>query len=159
MNFHFKQLRYPKEFRIYPTGLHFEILEKLQKLIQEIELVPEDESAKGINPEILANLSIGAWRLKKKMVDPNTQQPLSEMSRAYRHLESILSTLEKEKVEIKDHDNMPFDSGLSLKVLTFQPTPNLDKEMIIETIKPSVYYRDERLVMGEVIVGTPIKNE
>lgn len=154
-----KQLRYPKEFRITAEGLHFEAIEKLKELINLLSTSSEPPQETGSEKikELYASLSIGAWRLKKKMIDPQTQHPLGEMSRAFRHLESILDTLEKEGIEIKDHDNMPFDSGLSLKVLTFQPTPGLKKEMIIETIKPSVYYKDERIVMGEVIVGSPEK--
>ena len=107
-----------------------------------------------INRDFLAELSVGAWRLKKKMTDLKSGEPLNEMSRAYRHLESVFITLEKEGIEIQDHDGQSFDAGLSLKVLTYQPLPDIDKEFVYDTIKPSVYLNGERLLMGEVIVAT-----
>ena len=69
------------------------------------------------------------------MTDAKSGEPLIEMSRAYRHLESVLITLEKEGIEIQDHDGQPFDAGLSLKVLTYQPLPNIEKEYVYDTIK------------------------
>lgn len=155
-----KQLKYPKEFRITPTGLQTETLKNLESLInnfvkEQRPVLPQeviDEKKKVFYVEV----AVGVWRLKRKMIDPKNQQPLEEMSRAYRHLESILLTLEKEGIEIQDHDGAPFESGLSLKVLAFQPTPGFKNEIVLETIKPTVYFNDERILMGEVIVGTPV---
>lgn len=152
---------YPKEFRITPVGLHYDSIKKLEDLFnsfsQEQKNIPEQEFDNEKKKVFYAEVATGAWRLKKKMIDPKNQQPLKEMSKAYRHLESIMLTLEKEGIEIKDHDGQPFDSGLSIKALAFQPTPGIKEETMVETIKPSVYFMGERIVMGEVIVGTPIK--
>ncbi|MET2984072.1 nucleotide exchange factor GrpE [Aureibaculum conchae] len=155
-----QQFKYPKEFRVIPVKLHYDTINKLEDLINGFSLEQKTNPEQEFNPEkkkaFYAEVSIGAWRLKKKMTDPKNQQPLEEMGKAYRHLESIMLTLEKEGIEIKDHDGQPFDSGLSIKSLAFQPTPGIKDETMIETIKPSVYYMGERIVMGEVIVGTPI---
>lgn len=156
-----QQFKYPKEFRIIPVKLHYNAINKIEDLISgflmEQNTKPEQEISHEKKKAFYAEVSIGAWRLKKKMTDPKNQQPFEEMSKAYRHLESIILTLEKEGIEIKDHDGQAFDSGLSIKSLAFQPTPGIKDETMIETIKPSVYYMGERIVMGEVIVGTPIK--
>ncbi len=156
-----KQLKYPKEFRIFPLEMPFAELRQLEGLIKNLSKSNPNSSgatiSQEINKEFLAEVSIGAWRLKKKMTDPKTGEPLNEMSRAYRHLESIITTIEREGIEIQDHDGQPFDAGLSLKVLTYQPLPNIDKEFIYDTIKPSVYLKGERILMGEVIVATSQK--
>lgn len=150
-----KQLKYPKEFRILPVECPINILIQLEGLIKNLQREKTISPDVDINnKEFLVEVSVGAWRLKKKMIDPVNNQPLREMSRAYRHLESILLTLEKEGIEIQDHDRQPFDAGLSLKVLTYQPTPDLNKEYVLDTIKPSIYLRGERILMGEVIVAT-----
>jgi hypothetical protein len=155
-----RQLKYPKEFRITPIRLHVESLKDLESLINnmmhEQKSVPVQPADKKKDKTFYAEISVGVWRLKKKMTDPKNHQPLEEMSKAYRHLESILLTLEKEGIEIQDHDGQPFDSGLSINVLAFQPTPGFHKEIVLETIKPSVYVNGERILIGEVIVGTPI---
>lgn len=153
-----KQLTYPREFRIYSVGMNLEAFHKLQEVIQNLE-ISCDNGDDRISQKFLADLSIGAWRLRKKMLDKDTQQPLTQIKRAFRHLESIVTTLEKEGIEIHDHDNMPFDPGMTLKVLAFQPTAGLDREFVIETIKPTINYNESRLVIGEVIVGTPLKNK
>jgi hypothetical protein len=153
-----KQLQYPKEFRILPMEMPFEALKQLEELLtslsKSIKTDNNPSDAQVINKDFLVEVSVGAWRLKKKMSDPKTGVPLNEMSRAYRHLESVLLTLEKEGIEIQDHDGEPFDAGLSLKVLTYQPLPNIEKEYVYDTIKPSVYLKGERILMGEVIVAT-----
>ncbi|NQT77650.1 MAG: hypothetical protein HQ565_08045 [Bacteroidetes bacterium] len=157
------QLKYPKEFRILPLKMPLEALKQLEELIKNhtktapLSNVPLIE--KEANKEFLAEVSVGAWRLKKKMIDVETGQPFDEMNRTYRHLESILLTLEKEGIEIQDHDGQQFDAGLSLKVLAYQPTPNIDQEYVLETIKPSIYLKGDRILMGEVIVSTFIKED
>ena len=128
--------------------------EQLTNLSKNINNDNDQSVDQVINKDFLAEVSVGAWRLKKKMTDPKTGEPLNEMSRAYRHLESVFITLEKEGIEIQDHDGQPFDAGLSIKVLTYQPLPNIEKEYVYDTIKPSVYLKGERILMGEVIVAT-----
>src|SRR5205823_4748853 len=102
-----------------------------------------------------ADVGTGLWRLRQKMVQPGTDRPLDEMRRAYRHLESIWDALVQAGVEILDHTGALFDSGMSLRVIAFQPTPGLGHEKVIETIKPTIYYAGQPIQVGEVIVETP----
>lgn len=80
------------------------------------------------------------------------------MSKAYRHLDSVLLTLKNEGIEIQNHDGQEFDPGLSLKVLAYQSVPGIEKAYVQETIKPSKNLNSERILMGEVIVATFEKN-
>jgi len=155
---HINQLQYPKEFRILPMQMPYEALKQLEELLTNLSKSIHTDNKPSvdqvINKDFLAEISVGAWRLKKKMIDTKTGEPLNEMSRAYRHLESVFITLKNEGIEIQDHDGQSFDAGLSLKVLTYQPLPNIEKEYVYDTIKPSVYLNGERILMGEVIVAT-----
>jgi len=136
----------------------YEALKQLEELLTNLSKSIHTDNNPSvdqvINKDFLAEISVGAWRLKKKMIDTKTGEPLNEMSRAYRHLESVFITLKNEGIEIQDHDGQSFDAGLSLKVLTYQPLPNIEKEYVYDTIKPSVYLNGERILMGEVIVAT-----
>jgi hypothetical protein len=89
------------------------------------------------------------------MIQPDTGRPLEEMKRAYRHFESVWDALSEEGVKIYDHTGEIFDLGRSLQVMSFQPTVGLTRDMIIETIKPTIYFKDNLVQTGEVIVGTP----
>jgi hypothetical protein len=156
-----RQLWYPSEFRIaalsWPTELH----QLLSRLARSFENSPPAPQAGGgdADARLLSDISTGLWRLRQKMVKPGSFQPLDEMRRPYRHLESIWDALAQAGVEIQDHTDKPFDSGMSIKATAYQPTPGLQREQIIETIKPSVYLKGKRIQIGEVIVGQPEKNE
>ena len=155
-----KQLKFPKEFRIPPPMLPkdiFSTLESLNNKIQELHNIDFDSTAINENErnQFFSDVATGLWRLKQKMVKSGTSQPLEEMRRAYRHLESIWDIIVQTGVDIKNHTGDLFDSGMSIKVIAFQPTTGLTREKIIETIKPSIYYNKKRIQMGEVIVGTP----
>ncbi|MGM0407455.1 MAG: hypothetical protein ACQERU_05695, partial [Bacteroidota bacterium] len=102
------QFKYPKEFRILPMNMSLEELKQLEGLINELTKIESPSDIPPVvqetNKEFLAEISVGAWRLKKKMIDIKTGEPLNEMSKAYRHLESVFITLENEGIEIQDHD-------------------------------------------------------
>jgi hypothetical protein len=103
------------------------------------------------------DLATGLWRLRRRIFDEETGEPRSEMKMLYRHFETTWDVLTNAGVEIQDHTGDAYDSGLSLKVLTFQPMPDLHREVVIETIKPSVYLNDQHIQTGEVIVGVPTR--
>ena len=107
---------------------------------------------------MLADVGTGLWRLRKKMVHEKTEEPLDEMRKAYRHLESIWDALKNAEIVIKEYPpGSPYDSGFALNVLAFQPTAGLGRETITETVKPSITYKGRPVQVGEVIVGTPEK--
>jgi hypothetical protein len=105
--------------------------------------------------QFLADIGTALWRLRQKMVQPGTDEPLEEMRRAYRHFEAAWDLLAQTGVEIQDHTDKPFDTGMDLAVLTFQPMPDLKREQVVETIRPTIYYNKRTIQRGEVIVGRP----
>lgn len=104
---------------------------------------------------MLADLATNLWRLQQKMLQPGTNEPHAEMRSAYRSFEAAWNTLSQAGVEIQDHTGNLFNSGLLLRVLAFQQTPDITQETVLETIRPSVYYKQQLIQPGEVIVGTP----
>jgi hypothetical protein len=104
----------------------------------------------------LGNLATHVWRAKNKMVDAKTGQPHEEMRRAYRHVEASIETLTQMDVTLNDWLNQSYDAGLPVKVLTFQPTPGLTRDTIVEAVRPAVVWKNQLLQLGEVIVGIPV---
>lgn len=162
-----RQLAYPKEFRIsapvWPPDL-VDTLEKLATALAAVAPANQEEqkaAADGAAPKeflsFLADLGTGLWRLRQKMVQPGTNEPLDEMRRAYRHLESTWDVLGEAGAQILDHTNefVPEGGIYALQVIAYQPTPGLSREQVVETIKPTIYYQDRLIQMGEVIIGTP----
>jgi hypothetical protein len=60
-------------------------------------------------------------------------------------------------VEIHDHADEPYDGGMAVEVLTFQPCPELGQQRIIETLRPTVYRNGRMIQRGQVIVGQPVR--
>ena len=157
-----RQLRFSKEFRIGPAHWPSDVVSAIERVGQSLaqrEKIAPPASSEEKTPEdmlrALADLGLGLWRLRRRMVDPKTEEPLEEMRRAYRHFESTWDALIETGIEVQDHTDSLFDSGMSLKVIAFQTMPGLEREKVIETIKPTIYYKGQRIRMGEVIVGTP----
>ncbi len=146
-------------------------IERLVQAMLGIEAQPEPEAVNKEAPfqsvpleekeffisqmRLLADIGTGLWRLRQRLVSPDTDQPLEEMRRAYRFFASVWDTLHDAGVTIQDHTHTPYDPHLALKVLTYEPTPGVTREQVLETIKPSVYYHQRCIQMGEIIVAIP----
>lgn len=107
----------------------------------------------------LGGLVTQVWRAKVKMVDATTGEPREEMKRVYRHIQSALDLFEQMGLTMNDWVNQPYDAGLPVKVLTFQPTPGLARDTVLEAVRPTVIWKGRLLQPGEVVVGIPMGSE
>jgi len=104
---------------------------------------------------MIANVGTDLWRMRQKMVNPETNEPFVEMRRVFRHFESVWDSIVQAGTEIQDHTNDLYGSGTTLRVISFQPTADIEREVVTETLKPTIYFRGRLIQMGEVIVATP----
>lgn len=104
---------------------------------------------------VIASVCTGLWRIQQNYSQIPTEEMPDKVRRSNRHLESIMDTLTQSGFTIKDHVREPYDPGMFLNVVAYEPTDGLRREIVIETIKPSVYWEDKCIQSGEVIVGTP----
>lgn len=107
----------------------------------------------------LAALATHVWRAKGKLVDPTTGQPNEETRRAYRHVQAAFDTFAQMGLTMNDWIDQPFDPGLPVKVLTFQPMPKIMRDTVVEAVRPTVIWKDQLLQLGEVVVGIPANPE
>lgn len=106
--------------------------------------------------EPLVDMATNAWRLKLRMVDPATGEPKEASRKLYRFVEGMFRALGDAGIKVIDKTGKPYDNGMSEKVISFEQTPGLLKDEIIETIRPSIRWKEEPLYFGEIIVGTPV---
>jgi hypothetical protein len=104
---------------------------------------------------LFADLANVAWALQKKSCDPITNERKEEFRSIARHIDQLSEYLEEFGVKIQNHTNEPFDSGQSLEVIAFQPTAGISRDVVVETIRPTVYLKGIRIQMGQVVVATP----
>jgi hypothetical protein len=103
----------------------------------------------------IADVATNAWRVKIKMTDKASGDVREDMKRIYRHIEAMFESFQEMGLEIKDHTGELFDYGLPLKVITSQATKGITQERVIETLKPSIYWQQQMIQMGEVVIATP----
>lgn len=129
-------------------------------------LMPDEldvASAVWLNPDAcpetmrqaLASIATHAWKARTRMRDAVSGEVLEEMKKISRSIDGIFESLAALDIEVKDHTGQPFDYGLPLKVVTTQPTAGIAKEQVIETLKPTIYWRQRIIQTGEVVLATP----
>jgi hypothetical protein len=109
----------------------------------------------GKTVKVMADLATNAWKAKTKMIDSSSGEARDEMKRVYRHIEAMFENFKEIGLEIKDHTGDAFDYGLPLAVVAAQPTQGISTERVIETLKPTIYWQERMIQMGEVIIATP----
>ncbi|MFT3869627.1 MAG: hypothetical protein QM715_14320 [Nibricoccus sp.] len=103
----------------------------------------------------MAALATQVWRARNRIIDPETGEPREEMRRLHRHVEGAFEALREMGLVINDWLKQPYDSGLPVKVLTFQPASEVQRDTVLEATRPTVIWKERLLQMGEVIVGIP----
>ncbi|MFI7130715.1 nucleotide exchange factor GrpE [Nonomuraea sp. NPDC050153] len=98
----------------------------------------------------VAEVVTSIWRLDRRV-----RRLPGETRAVTRYLEMAWDALTRAGITIQEHSNDPFDPGLAIEVLSYQPAPGLDRDRVVETIRPSIYLNDQVIQRGEVIVGTP----
>lgn len=117
-----------------------------------------EPAIQGLEPgtmEALCDIAIHAWRLQRRMKDRVTKQVLEEQRAGYRNVEGILETLERVGVKLRDREGEAYDYGLPERVVGAEKRPGLEREMVAETIRPSLFFRDQIIKPGEIIIAVP----
>ena len=153
-------LCYPRDFRIAaPKWPDFsEFLEGIAGLLEPP--LPKVKTISGKEEELLdlaVDVGTLVWRIQQRLSAAGKLP--KELHRVSRDLESTWDALTQRGIEIKDHTGKDYDAGMALRVITSQPVADLTRKQIIETLKPTIYYRDKIIQMGEVIVGIPEETE
>lgn len=151
-----RQLLYPKEFRIAAPKWP-DISEVMEEMDSSLKASVHESgisaSQEGESLNIIIDIGTIMWRLQRRLpADPKAAEANKRISR---DLESAWDILRQGGIEIKDHTGDKYDGGMALRVIAFQTTAGLSCEQIIETVKPTIYYKARIIRMGDVIVGTP----
>ncbi len=181
---YFRQLLFPREFRIEAPSWPPALAERLAKALEAASQAARDAvraeaqstresavtgttqpppgsaSACTDRTAFLADLATGLWRMRRTMVPTGTirlleARPIEAVRKPFRWLVSIWDMLKENGLEIQDHTGDRYISGQAIKAQAFEPAPGLKEETVIDTIKPSIYLDGRMIQMGEVVVGTP----
>ncbi len=151
-----RQLRHPPEFRVPRPLLTPAQADWAATVLAEAEAAEALAKRPGAGTDALLGAAIGLWRALRKLDKGSGPLSAADLRQVRRQVHASRQALADDGLEIQEHDGMPFDSGQSLEALVIQDEPGLDRETVLETVRPTVYFRGERIQMGQVIVGRPV---
>lgn len=155
-----RQHRFPAEFRI-PAPDRYSVRpgDQLETLPMPVVTDPEPAPAvvAGLDDAVVADVATGVWRVLKRFAADSEAAKAQRL--ATRNLTAVAERLADAQVRIQDHDGAVFDPGLSLRVMAYEARAGIDRELVVETVRPSVYRSGRCIQTGQVIVGMPEKGQ
>ena len=107
----------------------------------------------------LASIATNAWKAKSRLKDAAHVKDGGILKKIDGDLDRIFNVIEQGfGWEIKGHTGKDYDYGMALKVVTTQPMANIHRERVIETIKPTIYDKNDKnriIQIGAVVIATP----
>ena len=143
-----RQLRQPRAFRIDGTSAFRDSLLADDKPPPD---KPPPDDKPPLDEKSLADAATNLWRAQRRLArgdGPRDRQ-------TGRYLLTCREALTDAGLVVQDHDGDAYHPGRSLEVLAFQEEPGATAEVVMETVRPTVYLLDRRIQMGQVIVAVP----
>ena len=106
----------------------------------------------------LAAIATAIWRVRGKLeTEINVELP-SELRHIPRHIQAAWDALAAGHIEVQDLRGERYVPGMAVKILAFQPLEGISSEIVHETIKPSIYFKDTLIQYADVIIARPMRD-
>lgn len=148
-----RQRRHHRAFRIGPIP-DDALRRQLERLLVEIHEPVARPGPGQLDEKSLANAATNLWRAQRRLARDGEASSTRDRQTG-RYLTTCRDALTDAGMVIQDHDGDVFHPGRSIEVLAFQDDPTLSGEVVLETVRPTIYLHDRRIQMGQVIVGGP----
>jgi GrpE protein len=147
-----RQYRYPKIFRINAyaevPGIA-DITQTLEVIAKELAAEPTVAStADTDNEAFYTQLATFAWRVQQTCEREGNEH-------INRHVTKIIDTLAGQGITLLVKTGEPYDPGMSMQVLSSEPTQGISRAVIKETIQPTVLLHGRVLQKAQVVIGVP----
>ncbi len=100
----------------------------------------------------LASVAMGAWALRRKYREANEDDATTSLRV---HIDAIHDALRQMGVEIEEFTKQPYEPGMNVDILVFQPQPDVHQNTIAATIRPAIHFGNRLIQRSQVIVSTP----
>jgi len=127
------------------------------KLTKDLNGLPKlrNKIPTAIDLDCLAEIAIGLWRVQRSLKREFNDAGDLETKRTWKHLQRLLSVLNNKGIAIQDKTGELYDAGMSLRVVSAEEREDLERELIIETVTPTVFLGKNIIRAGEVVIGKP----
>lgn len=111
-----------------------------------------------LSMELISSLAIEIWRLEKRInraKDSMVKYEDEGATSILDQIQRIKDIFKKQGIEVREYTDTAYNDGMSVKALHFEEIDGLPKGKmkVMETVKPSVYFKGQIIFHGEVIVG------
>jgi hypothetical protein len=139
--------------------------EQEKQSVQNVEKGVVQKTAIGVMDPMFQKEIIGLitnlWRTKTRIIDSKSREPREDLKKEdvrkiARYLESMFEGIKNMGFEVKDRTDEPFSYGMTENVIASQVQEGITQEIIIETLKPTIYWKNQIAQQGEVVIATPI---
>ncbi len=89
------------------------------------------------------------------MTDRSTREVKEECRAMHRSVAGILEALGASGILLRDREGEAYDYGLPEKVVAAESRAGLSQEMVLETVRPSLFHHNKILRPGEIIIAVP----
>ena len=72
-----------------------------------------------------------------------------------RHLDALRERLAAAGLVFQDHDGFVVDAGTVLDVVAWEERSDIERDVVVETVEPSVYCGGRPVQIGQVVVARP----
>ena len=104
----------------------------------------------------LAELGTNLWRARQRLLGLSDKGSLvTESLKILRPIESALENIESIGIKIMDFTGKPYVQGMALNIVSSQPNSSLKADRICEMLKPTIYFREQFIQAGDVIIEGP----
>jgi hypothetical protein len=148
----YRQWRQHPEIRIAEPSFSEEQCRELAELVTLLDRIPVEAAGPEEDTKALAEAATSLWRAQRKLTQAGRS---AENRQTGRYLRTCAEALAAAGLVVQEHDGTAFSAGRALDVLVYQDDPAVSEETIVETVRPSVYYHDQQIQRGEVIVARP----
>ena len=160
-------MQIPNEIKIHPKQFPTagEIVNEVLRQVQHgatmgaqgkvtvVEKLPESWYKSAIS------IATNAWRIRCKVADSdgveNSTLAKDDIKKVLRYVEGIIDSLSAIEIEIKDRTGQAFDYGLPEKIITTIAQQGISRDLIRETLRPTIYFKTQIAQQGEVVLATP----
>jgi hypothetical protein len=140
------------DFRITPPDWPKE-MPALQRLAAAEAAVVREFEQKAAST--FCEIAIHAWRMQRRMTDRTTKEVKEEHKAMHRSVAGILEALTNMGFTLRDREGEFYDYGLPEKVVAAEKRAGISREMVVETIRPSIMYGDQLVKPGEIVIAVP----
>jgi hypothetical protein len=106
--------------------------------------------------QMLAAVATALWRMRSKLADESATEMPFALRNLPRHIQAACDALKAGGVEVVDPSGQSYVAGMAVTPIAFQPVEGVLVEVIHETIKPTVFYKNRLIQRADVIVARPM---